>query len=222
MKDRSRSAPPTLARPGRRLWQLAGAVSLAIGLGGCAGLQSPPIAMYDLGLLDPVAVPAALAPARVEVAVPGWLSGSAMQYRLAWKQPERRRSYVESRWAAAPADMLAQSLARALRPAGGETARSRCRLKVDLDEFVQVFEAGERSHVELVARARLLPARGELPVAARDFGRHDAADTPDAEGGVRAARSAVRGLAEELAAWLVELDRKSEQGLNDGGRCAPS
>ncbi|MBS0555711.1 MAG: membrane integrity-associated transporter subunit PqiC [Proteobacteria bacterium] len=178
--------------------------------------------MYDLGLLDPVAVPAALTPARVEVAVPGWLSGSAMQYRLAWKQPERRRSYVESRWAAAPADMLSQSLTRALRPAGGEAAQSRCRLKVDLDEFVQVFEAQQRSHVELVARARLLPARGELPLAARDFSRHDAADTADAEGGVRAARSAVRGLAEELAAWLVELDRNSVQGLNDGGRCAPS
>lgn len=222
MKDGSRSVPPPLVWPGRRFRQLAGAALVGIALGGCAGLQSPPLAMYDLGLLDAVVVPAALAPARIEVAVPSWLSGSAMQYRLAWKQPERRRSYVESRWAAAPADMLSQSLTRALRPAGGEAVGSRCRLRVELDEFVHVFETEERSHVELVARARLLPARGELPVAARDFSRHDAADTPDAEGGVRAARSAVRGLADEVATWLVELDRKSVHGLNNGGRCASS
>lgn len=222
MKDASRCAQPARARHWHRLRRFACAAWVASSLGGCAGLQSPPLALYDLGLLEPVAVPATLAPARLEVLAPSWLSGSAMQYRLAWKQPERRRSFVESRWAAPPADMLSQSLTRALRPAHGEVAASRCRLKVELDEFVQVFETAQDSHVELVARARLLPSRGELPLVERDFSRRDVADTPDAEGGVRAARNAVRGMAAELAEWLVELDRSGMRGLNNGGRCAPS
>ncbi|ATE62579.1 ABC-type transport auxiliary lipoprotein family protein [Thauera sinica] len=209
-----------------RFRSIAAAAFLAAALAGCSavGLQSPQVAFYDLGLADAVAVPAALAPVRVDVVAPSWLGSSAMQYRLAWKQPDRRRNYVESRWVAPPADMLAQSLGRALRAGddGGNGAASRCRLRLELDEFIQVFETEQRNHVRLVVRAQLLPPRGVLPLAAHEFSRDDAAGTPDAEGGVAAARAAVRGLTADLAGWLGALDRRTAQGLNRAGSCLPA
>ena len=207
----------------RRMTALA---LLTLALTGCkvVSLQSPQVAFYDLGLVDAAAAPPPLAPARVEVVAPSWLNGTAMQYRLAWKQPDRRRTYVESRWVAQPADMLAQALGRSLLGSidSGNDVASRCRLRIDVDEFIQVFETEQRNHVQLVVRAQLLPPRGEFPLAVREFRRSDAAASADAEGGVTAARVAVRGLASDLAGWLETLDRHAGQGLNSAGRCRPA
>lgn len=204
----------------------AAATLLVLTLTGCTavGLQSPQVAFYDLGLVEAAAVAAAVAPVRVEVVAPSWLNGTAMQYRLAWRQPDRRRSYVESRWVAQPADMLSQSLGRALNAGAdnGEGVASRCRLRIELDEFIQVFDTERDNHVQLVVRAQVLPLRGELALATREFRRTDAAATADAEGGVTAARMAVRGLAGDIARWLDALDRQAVQGLNSAGRCLPA
>jgi cholesterol transport system auxiliary component len=208
-----------------RVSALCGALLVACCLAGCnaLGLQAPQTAFYDFGLIEPARLPPAAAPARIEVTAPSWLNGSSIQYRLAWKQPERRRAYAESRWAAQPADMLAVSLGRALRVGNGGNSvgqmGARCRLKVEIDELIQVFDTEQRNHVELVVRVELLPPRGELPLAGREFRQREAGITADAEGGVKAARAAVLGLAGDIAGWLDALDRQTAQGLNSAGRC---
>ncbi len=204
-------------RPGRARSILAGVAAAAL-LCGCGAIQiqPKPVAAYDLGLAERQVLAAELAPAQIEVLTPPWLTANAMQYRLAWDQPERRRAFAESRWVALPADLLGLALDRALLTGGGS---GRCRLHIELDEFVQVFDSVERSAVEIVVRAGLLAPRSDSAFARREFHVKEPAPSADALGGVSAYRVAVDRLAGELAGWIVALDRMPGQGLNEQGRC---
>ncbi|WP_168735192.1 ABC-type transport auxiliary lipoprotein family protein [Pseudothauera rhizosphaerae] len=206
----------------RRFSTLAATALLAAGLAGCTGLGEPPpdMALFDLGSSAPLALDNAHRPASVDVRAPSWLTTSAMQYRLAYADPQRRLAYGESRWAATPAEMLMVALDRALRvPGAGDSG---CRLRVELDEFAQVFSAADASELRIAVRATLLPSRGETPVAGRDLAVGVATRSADAHGGVAAAQGAVRELAAELGNWLAALDPSAAQGLNGGAGCRAS
>lgn len=196
--------------------------SAGVLLTACAGLGAPPkpTAFYDLGLVDPVSLPASVIPAQVEVSAPSWLDASTMQYRLAWNPAQRRRSYSESRWVAQPSEMLASAIERGLR-GGASEGGSSCRLVLELDEFVQTFESASVSSAGLVLRASWMPVRGGVPLARREFRLSRATPSADAEGGVIAYRELARQLNSMLADWLVALDRDGPQGLNTEGRCGP-
>lgn len=203
--------------PGRARSILA-SVAAATLLSACGAIQiqPKPVAGYDLGLSQGPVLAAELAPAQIEVVAPPWLTVGAMQYRLAWDQPERRRAFSESRWVALPADLLVLALDRALLAGNGS---GRCRLRIELDEFVQLFDSAERSAVEVVVRAGLLAARSDTAFARREFRIREPAPSADAPGGVSAYRVAVDRLAGELAGWIVALDRMAGPGLNAEGRC---
>lgn len=194
------------------------ALLTALALGGCGGLQLKPLpmAVYDLGVMADRPLPVALAPMRVQVVAPPWLSASTMQYRLAWQDPDRRRAYAESRWVSAPAEMLGLALSRGLSAGSGGL---RCRLRVDLDEFVQVFDSTALARVQLIARVGLLPARGEAPIARTELNIIEDAPSADASGGVSAYRVATGRLVDEVSHWLVVLDESLAPGLNSPGRC---
>lgn len=202
-------------------WMLA--VLAATVLAGCGAIGTPPkpVAFYDLGLADPLNLPAAMVPAQIEVGAPSWLDVGAMQYTLDQDRPQRRRSYAESRWVAKPSEMMERALARALRGGSEGVAEGgqACRLRIELDEFTQVFHDGGASSAELVLRASWLPARGSAPLARRAFQVTEPAPSADAEGGVIAHRAAMRRLTGEIAAWLAALDRRDGQGLNTAGHC---
>jgi cholesterol transport system auxiliary component len=205
----------------RTLTRLAAAGACAVLLSACGGLGKPPIeqALFDLGVAEPLAMTGDRRPVALEVRAPSWLTTSAMQYRLSHVDPQRRLAYGQSRWVAPPAEMLTLALDRALLAPGN--GGSGCRLRIHLDELLQVFDSNQHSHVRLSARASLLPQRGETPVAGRDVAVQVAALSADAQGGVAATRTAVRQLAGELAAWLDGLDPSGGPGLNDGVRCRP-
>jgi len=134
----------------------------------------------------------------VEVVAPSWLSSNRMQYRLAYSDPTRRREYAGSRWVAPPAEMLAQGLRKTLVSGTGA-----CRLRLELEEFVQVFDAAENSRASLEMRAALLPLQGDAPLARRTFtlNRHTA--SADARGGAAALNEAAVELSNELRSWLA-------------------
>ena len=202
----------------RRLRHAGLALCLALTLGACTGLdlRPAPMALYDLGVTPSQSLPTGLAPAQVRLRAAPWLSATAMHYRLSWLDPSRRRAYAESRWVSAPADMLGLALDRGLAVGAGGL---HCRVRVELDEFVQVFDSSTQSHVQLIVRVTLLPARSAAALARTEFRITETAPSADAAGGVSAHRSAAQRLVNEISTWLVALDRASMPGLNTSGRC---
>ena len=204
--------------PYRKLCCACVAFGVALMLGACSGigLRPAPMALYDLGVTPSQSLPTGLAPAQVRLSAAPWLSATAMHYRLSWLDPSRRRAYAESRWVSAPADMLGLALDRGLAVGAGGL---HCRVRVELDEFVQVFDSSTQSHVQLIVRVTLLPARSAAALARTEFRITETAPSADAAGGVSAHRSAAGRLVEELSTWLVALDRADTPGLNTSGRC---
>lgn len=209
----SPSSPVTRTFRGRLSMAL---VAMALAACGNLQFQPQPMATYDLGLGERSTLPPTLAPAQIVVLTPPWLASSAMQYRLAWDDPARRRAFAESRWASSPAAMLELAFKRALGPA---SASGRCRLRIEVDEFVHEFAAPERSAARIVLRAGLLPPRSDVALASREFGVEETARTPNARGGAQAFRAGAQRVGVELADWIETLDRELHGGLNARGRC---
>jgi cholesterol transport system auxiliary component len=192
---------------------------LALLVAGCGnlGTPAPRFAFFELGLAAPADPPVQLAPARIDVRAPSWLSTGAMQYRFDYRSPAQREAYSETRWVAEPAEMLRLSLEHALR--ANPVAEGECRLRIELDDFVQVFETARDSHANVVARVALLAPRTETELARHTFVIHEAAPTPDAPGGVTAHRHAAQRLANEVSTWLAGLDPANVRGLPIPERC---
>ena len=145
--------------------------------------------------------------AAVDVAAASWLAGPAMHFRLAYAEPLRRQSYAESRWAAAPAELLETWLRRRLALTQPDAAGPACRLQLVVDELEQRFDDAQSSRAVLEVRAVLTPARGPEILARRAFQIQKPAPAADARGGVAASRDAVQALADELGNWMDELAR---------------
>ena len=175
-------------------------------LAACGGIPrtAEPV-RYDLGRPEGPASPVPLE--AVDVQAASWLAGPAMHFRLAYAEPQRRQSYVESRWAAPPAELLETWLKRRMVFGQADYGGAGCRLRLTLDEFEQRFDEPAASYAIIEARAALAPGRGGEPLALRTFAVRKAAPTADARGGALAARDAAQALAADLGAWLGELAR---------------
>jgi cholesterol transport system auxiliary component len=204
-----------------------GAMLLAAGLAGCAGLAPDKPArptLYDFGPGATAAQPAAQQPTQpslvlADIEASGSLDGSAVLYRLGYANPNELRPYAHARWSAPPPQLirqrLRQQLARdravldpgdsaALARDGGAAPRV---LRLDLEEFSHVFESQAQSWGLLRLRATVMdntPA-GEKLLAQRSFVVRQPASTPDAPGGVRALSAATDSAAEQIGQWLAQL-----------------
>lgn len=179
---------------------LASALALcALGLlAGCAGgPASRNIAGYDFGPVT-ASGPGIAGLERIEVRAPSWLGTTAMQYRLAADDPARRRSFAESRWVAPPAELIEAALKQRLI---GEAASPGCRLTLEVDEFVQSFDAAGDSRAQLALRVSLSRKPDNTVLARRSFSLDQGAGR-DARGGVAAHAAMQEQLAAELRQWL--------------------
>ena len=195
-----------------------------LSLGGCAGTVrgKAPVAVYDFG--QPVRVGAGNAEAEkgglagrlaLDVRAAPWLDGTGIDYRLAYGDPLRRSQYADSRWAAQPALLLAQQLRRQIGFAAVDSVAADCVLRVELQEFSQVFATPLASQGVLQGQVSLIDGKRRL-IAGQALNIERPAPTPDAAGGVQALVAAGEELGKQLAAWLDRLDR-------DGGlkTCRP-
>ena len=195
-----------------------------LSLGGCAGTVrgKAPVAVYDFG--QPVRVGAGNAEAEkgglagrlaLDVRAAPWLDGTGIDYRLAYGDPLRRSQYADSRWAAQPALLLAQQLRRQIGSAAVDSVAANCVLRVELQEFSQVFATPLASQGVLQGQVSLIDGKRRL-IAGQALNIERPAPTPDAAGGVQALVAAGEELGKQLAAWLDRLDR-------DGGlkTCRP-
>lgn len=201
-----------------RLPLLLSAVLLASACALGPSRQAESLARYDFG--PPPALGTAGNPVNLrDVAVrsPVWLESAGLQYRLAYADAAQRQSYAHSRWVAPPRQLMEQMLQRAL--GAGAGANGGCRLHIELDEFLHLFEQPATSFGVLEARVMLFAPRPERLVAQRGFSVREPAPTPDARGGVAALGAAAAAFARELRAWLGALDRGGEPGLNSARAC---
>src|SRR5882762_2080642 len=84
----------------------------------------------------------------------------------------------------------------------GRDAPAKYALRVDLEEFIQVFEAPGKSRAVVRFRASVLGKRSLT--AQRSFSVERPAKTPDAEGGVRALIGASDEAVEQLIGWAAQ------------------
>ena len=127
-----------------------------------------------------------------------------MQYILAYADGARREVYAESRWAAPPARLLEKALARRLLSGTSEIHSAGCHLRVELDEFVQVYDAPGSSLALVELRAMLMAPRANVLLLRRSFRQSPAAGA-DARSGVLAFATATHDLGAEIERWLKQM-----------------
>ena len=147
------------------------------------------------------------------VSAPAWMDNSSIYYRLAYQDAARPQPYAQSHWVMPPAALLGLRLragvARASKaavftPADG--VRVEYTLRLELDEFSQIFDAVDKSRAVVRLRASLI--RNRAVVAQQTFGIERAAATPNAEGGVRALIAASDEAGSRLIDWLAANMKK--------------
>ena len=143
-----------------------------------------------------------------EVSAPAWMDNSGIYYRLAYQDASRPQAYALSRWVMPPAQLLGQrmraSVARANQAAvftSADGVRADYTLRLELEEFSQVFDAADKSRAVVRLRASLIRNRGI--VAQQGFNIEHAAATPNAEGGVQALIAASDAAGDSLIDWLA-------------------
>ncbi|MGH8780750.1 ABC-type transport auxiliary lipoprotein family protein [Paraburkholderia sp.] len=185
---------------------LLAAVLTAAVLAGCAGTPAA-IAdfRYDLGPASPPTSVGTLPAVKVlDIGAPETLDSDHLVYRLGYADQQRLASYANSHWTMAPAQLLTQRLRNALSSRGtvltGADGVRAPVLKVDLEEFEQVFDGQSESHGAVTARATLIQS-GKV-VGQHTFVARAPASSPDAAGGAAALAAASNDLIAQIVAWL--------------------
>jgi len=143
-----------------------------------------------------------------DVSAPAWLDSPFIYYRLEYQDATRPQAYADSRWVSSPAELLTNRLRRQLVASGGgiiqpgDDARVRYALRVDLEEFIQVFDTPGKSRAVVRFRASVIGNRSLT--AQRGFSVERPAKTPDAEGGVRALIGASDEAVDQLIGWTAQ------------------
>jgi len=182
-------------------------------LAGCAGgtHRGAPATVYDFGLpaarLLADGEPSRLA---LEVKAPLWFDSPDIEYRLAYEDPLKLREYAGSRWAGAPALLLGQRLRQQLGASGvASNVAVDCLLRIELQEFSQVFDSPQQSRGVLQGNVSLLDSRRQV-LAERLLAIEQPAATPDARGGVMALVAASDEAGKQLAVWLARMEQNGK------------
>ena len=140
-----------------------------------------------------------------DVTAPAWLDNHYVTYRLAYAEAQQPRPYAQARWSMTPAQLFQQRARERLAHnasvlSAGDVAQGML-LKLELEDFSQIFDTAETSRATVQVRATLLN-NGRL-VAQRGFTVVRPAPSANAAGAVRALAAATDALLDELAAWTV-------------------
>ena len=206
----------------RSAWRLS-TVAAALLLGACGSLPLPdkPVRpeFYDFGPISsqhastPTGVPIALAQFESSRA----LDSTRMVYRLAYSDAQVPHPYAHARWSMPPAQLLYQRVRSILAESHpvvfvGE-GYARIELRVELDEFSQVFDTTSQSHGLVRAHVTALAPnnRGDRLLGQRSFAVQVPAPTADAPGGVKALTQASEQISRDIAQWVNALPPPSNQ-----------
>ncbi|MGF6769393.1 cholesterol transport system auxiliary component [Paraburkholderia sp. GAS199] len=199
-----------MSRSIHRLLSSGGALAALLAFGvlaaGCAGTPAAIADIrYDLGPPAPAASAGAMPPVKVlDVTAPEMLATDKLIYRLSYSDAQQTAAYANSHWTMAPSLLLTQRLRNALSShgtvlTGADGVRAPV-LKVELNEFEQVFDSQSESHAAVTARATLTQ-NGKV-IGQRTFLSRAPASSADAAGGAQALAAASDDLVSQISAWL--------------------
>ncbi len=184
-------------------------------LSACA-TRVPAPALYDFGPLTQGIKPPALVrlPALkvAEVQSPAWMDGPLMFYRLGYANVQQAYPYAGSRWSMSPAQLLGQRLKTRIALEGGtvlapgDGAQQLPTLRLDAEEFVQIFASPTASVGQLTVRASVF--QGKQLIGQRQFEQQANAPSPDAAGGARALALATDAAISDILGWIASLPLK--------------
>lgn len=185
-------------------------------LAGCAITPRPTsVAIYDFGLQQSSDTapnqPRLSASLSVGVTSPAWLDSPAIQYRLAYHDLARSYLYASSRWASAPATLFTQRIKTRIAAvsddgvvSASDGVHANYALRLELEEFTQVFDTTDQSHAVVRLRASLIERSARLLLAQRSFSMEQLAPAANAAGAVHALTEASDKLIANLIDWLAE------------------
>lgn len=149
------------------------------------------------------------------------LAGQAVLYRLAYADAQALKAYTLARWSMPPAQLIDLrlrghlGLRRAVVGTGellqttpqSTEAPPPLNLRLELEEFSQVFDTPEQSSGLLRLRATLTRrgARGDSLLAQRSFVVQQPATSADAAGGARALAAAADQAIVEIEQWVDQV-----------------
>lgn len=180
----------------------------ALLLQACASTVGAPMQTFDLGSLPTGAAEKniALSISLAEINAPITLDGNAMLYRLHYENEQQLRPYAQSRWSMPPAQLLGQRIKSTIAAHHGTVMSSGDGVfdfpivKIDLDEFSQIFTSTNQSHANIAMRASVI-IKNKL-LAQRSFMVTQVSHTADAKGGAKAMQLAADQITNELLTWL--------------------
>ena len=183
-------------------------------LAACSAPRTTETTLYDFGPLSAASVPAGAPPALsvADTSAPAWLEGTGMVYRLNYANPQQMHSYAQNRWTMAPARLFEQRLKARLAQAGGKIAAASDGavnlpvLRLDLDDFSQVFDTSEQSVAIITVRASLW--HGRTLSAQQTFTRKMPAASANAAGGAAAMAAASDAIIADMTQWLNAAARR--------------
>ncbi len=206
-----------LPSPPRHALAAALVAALVALLGACSAPAQRP-AVYDFGPGQvPSSIPASLSSSQAslpplllaDIDASSALDGSAVLYRLLYADAQQLRPYAQARWSMAPAQLLRLRLRqqlgqrRSVLSPGDALAPGTLVLRLELEEFSQLFASAQTSSVLLRVRATLSRSPSK-PLAQTSLVVQRPAASPDAAGGVQALALATDELTQQLDAWLQQ------------------
>lgn len=185
---------------------------------GCAiGLEKrDPPTVFDLGpqrthAASPPAIQATLLiPA---VSASPWLDSPSILYRLVYRDDARPEAYAQNRWAMPPALLLTERLRGRFAAASRgvvsvqDGARADYALRIELEDFSQLFDAAESSKTNVRVRASLIDLTTRALHAQKSFSVERPA-APNAPGAARSLAGASDAVVEELLVWAAQSLKK--------------
>jgi cholesterol transport system auxiliary component len=185
------------------------ALLLPLFLAACATPQPPaPKAVYDFGpVLNAVAQAAptrSTAVALPEIEASASLDSPSLLYRLQYSNVQQLLPYAQARWSSSPAQLVRARVRDALATQGPVLSTEGIApwvLRIELDEFSQVFESPEKSFGLVRLRASLLK-NDQLFAQTTVIARAPAA-SQDAAGGVKALTTATDDAVRQLSGWIA-------------------
>ena len=128
-------------------------LSLALTACGIGPKPKEPVGAYDFGL--PGAAPALSVKGlhQVQVSAPVWMDGPALYYRLGYANAARPAAYAQTRWVAAPSHLIEARLRERAVAGGVLLGSSGPVLRIEIDEFTQVFDQEKKAAARCCVRA---------------------------------------------------------------------